>query len=150
MAIVLLYSFRIVLARRDLPFPFDKSRNLLSSIVIIFKTIIFDKFIFYYCFLNVFYWISIKFLSFTIEFLKYFYRILSNSIKLYSFRTKRYHRGILQLSNQILLQKFTIPYPVDRRQTGNRHYRLPLMFCLMIIKSFLNRTVLSRTNMNIF
>ena len=82
MAIVLLYSFHIVSAgrdrmsaRRNLPFQFDESRNLLFSIVFGFKTIIFDKFIVYYRFFIVFYRISIKFLSFTISI--EFYQILS-------------------------------------------------------------------------
>ena len=82
MAIVLLKCFRIVSARRDsmsagrdLPFQFNKSQNLSFSIVFSFQTIIFDKFIAYYCFLIVLYLISIKFLSLTIKF-------LSNSIVL--------------------------------------------------------------------
>ena len=69
-SIVLLYSFRIVSAGRDsmlagcdLPFQFNKSQNLSFSIVLGFKTIIFDKFIVYY-----------RILSLTIEFL----RLLSN------------------------------------------------------------------------
>ena len=88
MAIVLLYSFRIVSAghdsmsaRRDLSSQFDKSQNLSFSIVFGFKTIIFDKFIVDYHFFIVFYQISIKFLSFTIEF--------------YCFRMIPYVRGIL-------------------------------------------------------
>ena len=88
MAIVILHSFRILSARRDLPFQFDKSRNLSFSIVFGFKMIIFDKFI-------IFYRISIKFLSFAIKFLSNFYQILSNSIQFYCFRTIQYIRGIL-------------------------------------------------------
>ena len=87
MAIVLLYSFHIVLARRDsvsagreLPFQFDKLQNF---VVFGFKTIIFDKFMVYYRFFIVFYWISIKFLLFNIKF-------PLNSIVL-----GRYDRGIL-------------------------------------------------------
>ena len=71
MAIILLYSFRIVSARRDrvsarrdLPFQFDKSQNLLISIIFGFKMIIFKKFIMYCCFLVVF----IILLSFSIKF----------------------------------------------------------------------------------
>ena len=74
MAIVLLYSFRIVSAgrdimsaRRDLPFQFDKSQNLSFFIVFGFETIIFYKFIVYY-----------RFLSFSIGFLSNFYCLLSN------------------------------------------------------------------------
>ena len=87
-----------MLARRDLPFQFDKSRNLSFSIVFGFKTIIFNKFI-----------INYHFLSFSIGFLSNFYHLLSDfyqiSIEFYRFGT----------------------YRVNRSQTGKRHYRLPLV-----------------------
>ena len=82
MAIVLLYSFRIVsagrdslLAGRDLPFQFVKSWNLSFSIVFGFKTIIFDKFIVYYLFyrfLSDFYQIFIIYYLISIEFYQFF------------------------------------------------------------------------------
>ena len=81
MAIVLLYSFGIVSAGHDivspgsdLPFQFDKSQNLSFSIIFGFKTIIFDKFIFYY-----------RFLSFSIGFLSNFYHLLLNFYWILSF-----------------------------------------------------------------
>ena len=83
MAIVLLYSFRIVSAGHDrtsarcyLPFQFNKSQNLWFSIVFGFKTIIFNKFIVYYRFFP----LSIGFLSNFYRLLSDFYQILSNSI----------------------------------------------------------------------
>ena len=98
MAIVLLYNFRIVSARRDslqagrdLPFQFDKSWNLSFSIIFGFKTIIFDKFIVYYRFLS----FSIGFLSTFIVYYQISIEFISNSIEFYQFRTIRYDRGIL-------------------------------------------------------
>ena len=63
-----------MLARRDLPFQFDKSRNLPFSIVFGFKTIIFNKLI-----------INYHFLSFSIGFLSNFYHLLSDFYRILSF-----------------------------------------------------------------
>ena len=75
--------------------------------------------IIFYRFLSDFYQIFIVYYQISIKFLLY-------SIKFYRFRSIQYVRGFLQLSNHISLQKFPILYRVDRRQTGNRHYHLPL------------------------
>ena len=96
----------------DLPFQFDKSWNLLFSIVFGFETINFDKFIIYYNFLSFsirflsnFYCLLSNFYQNSIE----FYRILSNSIVLgrydmfkefYSSRTRSRYRN---LQSRILL-----------------------------------------------
>ena len=128
MVIVLLYSFRIVSARRDsksarrdLPFQLDKSQNLSFSIVFGFKTIIFDKFIVYYHFFIVFYQISIEFLSNTIGFLSNFYWILSNSIvsgryetleEFYSSGTRSRYRNLQSriVSTDVRAEKGIIAY----------------------------------------
>ena len=74
-----------VSAGRDLPFQFDKSRNLSFSIVFGFEMIIFDKFIVYH-----------SFFSFSIGFQSNFYIVYYQiSIKFHCFRTIRDIRGIL-------------------------------------------------------
>ena len=91
MAILLLYSFRIMSAGRnsmsagrDLLFQFDKSRNLSFSIVFGFKMIIFAKIIVYY-----------RFYGFLLDFYQIFIIYYRISIEFYCFRTIQYVRGTL-------------------------------------------------------
>ena len=123
MAIVLLYSFCVMSAgcdsmsaRGNLPFQFNKSQNLSSSIVFGLKTTIFDKFIVYHLFI-IFYQISIIFFSFTIKSLSNFYRILLNSIVLGQYDTLEELYCSQTRSSNINLQ----PVSLSCRQTLDRN-----------------------------
>ena len=129
MAIVLLYNFRIVSAGRDsLQAGRDLPFNLINSKIYRFLSFLVLKqsFLINLSFTIIFYHFLSDFYQIFIVYYQIFIKFLLNSIDLYHFRTIQYVRGILQLSNQISILKFAIPYHVDRRQTGNRHYRLPL------------------------
>ena len=111
MAIVLLYSFHIVSAGRDLPFQFNKSQNLSFSIVFGFKTIIFDKFI-----------VNYSFLSFSMGFLSNFYRLLSNFYRILSFQDDTIGQwNFIALESDLVIEIYNL---VSCRQTLDRKQAL--------------------------
>ena len=118
MAIVLLYSLCILSARCDsmwarcnLPFQFDKSWNLSFLSFSVLKTIIFNKFIVYYCFfyhfLSDFYQMFIIYYQISIE----FYQILlfwDNRIR---------QRNFIALAPDLIIEMYN---PVSCWQTFDR------------------------------